>query len=112
MRLLVILIQLFCVCALRLHHAKLKTKSWTFIKLRDTVARDYVADNYAGFDRILRINVELSNEIKESAQPITVFVPNKLALSKLPKDALQKILDPRNAEVAEKIASYHYIPTR
>merc|ERR1712100_1009148 len=46
----------------------------------------------------------------EGKGPFTVFAPSNEAFAKIPKDELEKLLDPKNIKTLDAILEYHVVP--
>ena len=60
-------------------------------------------------DLLLRTGDKISSILKEENKEFTLFAPSSSAWSNLDSSIINKLRDPRNAEVVEKIILYHLV---
>ena len=79
----------------------------------DATIQSYLQQNYPLFESLLLSkipNIYATLQASDSASGYTIFCPSNSVMENIdPKRKLQ-IVDPRNIEVTEKLASYHVIP--
>jgi len=74
-----------------------------------TDVEDYIAQNYPSCSSLLSKNGDAMKKIIKSETGFTIFAPNEKAFADLGDTGRAQLDDVRNAEVTEKIATYHVI---
>lgn len=79
----------------------------------DATIQSYLQENYPLFESLLLSkipNIYATLQASDSTNGYTIFCPSNSIMENIdPKRKIQ-IVDPRNVEVTEKLASYHVIP--
>lgn len=67
----------------------------------------FLAERFPDFNKLLSTNEVVWKELKTAEEGFTLFAPNSKAFSDRSK--VEKLNDPRNGELLEKIGAYHAI---
>lgn len=70
----------------------------------------FLETKYPTFYKLLvRDNEGFLKDLQQESPPHTLFVPSEAAMETLGAKALQQMMDPRNAEIRDKMGQYHLV---